>query len=146
MKQQVFTRRSVALGLATGTALSVALGAFGIDWLLACLTGLAAGAFALAFCTALDPRFDWTSRQRVPQAVAFIVILAPALNLGSALRHSPDAVHPFIVSVLLLFSGFAAYGLGVIVGSLNQIEGDDAPATGNRLIVPPGPDDARGSS
>ena len=47
MKERVFTGRSVALGLATGTVVSVMLGAFGIDWVLACMTGLAAGAFAL---------------------------------------------------------------------------------------------------
>ena len=47
MKEPVFTGRSLAPGLATGTAESVMLGAFGIDWVLACMTGLAAGAFAL---------------------------------------------------------------------------------------------------
>ena len=77
------------------------LGALGRDWVLACMTGLAAGAFALAFYTALDARFDMTSRQRDPWVVACIVILTPALNLGGALRHAPDAVHPFVVSVLL---------------------------------------------
>ena len=145
MKERVFTGRSVALGLATGTVVSVMVGAFGIDWVLACMTGLAAGAFALAFYTGLDPRFDMTSRKRGPWVVASIVILTPALNLGSVLRHSPDAVHPFVVSVLLLLTGFTAYGLGVIVGALNQIEGDDAPVTGNRLIVTPASDDVRGA-
>ena len=47
MKERVFTGRSVALGSATGTVVSVMLGAFGIEWVLACMTGLAAGAFAL---------------------------------------------------------------------------------------------------
>ena len=47
MKERVFTGRSVALGLATGTVVSVMPGAFGIDWVLACMTGLAAGTFAL---------------------------------------------------------------------------------------------------
>ena len=65
MQERVFTGRSVALGLATGTVVSVMLGAFGVDWVLACMTGLAVVAFALAFYTALDPRFDMTSRQRV---------------------------------------------------------------------------------
>ena len=146
MKERVFTGRAVALGVATGAVVSVMLGVFGIDWVLACMTGLAAGAFALALCTALDPRFDMTSRQRGPWVVAFIVILTPALNLGSALRHSPDAVHPFVVGVLLLLTGFAAYGLGVIVGALNQIEGDDPQATGNLLNVTAASDDTRGSA
>ena len=86
-----------------------------------------------------------TSRQRGPWVVACIVILTPALNLGGALRHSPDAVHPFVVSVLLLLTGFAGYGLGVIVGSLNQIEGDDAPATENPLGLTTASDDTRRS-
>ena len=47
MKERVFTGRSVALGLATGTVESVMLGAFGIYWVLACMTGPAADAFAL---------------------------------------------------------------------------------------------------
>ena len=146
MERRVFSGRSMALGVATGVVASVALGAFGIDWVLACMTGLAAGAFALAFYTSLDPRFDMTPRRRGPWVVAGIVILTPALNLGSALRHSPDAVHPLVVSVLLLLTGFAAYGLGVIVGALNQIEGDDAPATGNLLDVTAASDDTRGSA
>ncbi len=47
MKERVYTGRSVALGSATGAVESIMLGAFGIDWVLACTTGLAAGAFAL---------------------------------------------------------------------------------------------------
>ena len=80
--------------MATGTVVSVMLGAFGIDWVLASMTGLAAGAFALAFYTALDPRFDMTSRQRGLWVVACIVILTPVLNLGDALRHSPRLAEP----------------------------------------------------
>ncbi len=146
MKERVFTGRAIALGLATGMIVSVTLGAFSIDWGLACLTGLATGAFALSFYTGLEPRFDMTPRRRGPWVVALIVILMPATSLSSVLHHSPDAGHPFVVSVLLLFTGFAAYGLGVIVGALNQIEGNDAPSTGNRLIVAPAPDDPPGSS
>ena len=146
MKERVFTGRSVSLGLATGMVVSVMLGAFGIDWVLACMTGLAAGAFALAFCTSLDPRFDMTPRRRGPWVIASIVILTPALNLGGALRHAPDTVHPFVISVLILLTGFAAYSLGVIVGALNQIEGDDAPPTANRYRITAAPDDAHPSS
>ena len=47
MKDRAYTGRSVALGLATGTVVSVMLGALGIDWVLACMTGLTPGAFAL---------------------------------------------------------------------------------------------------
>ena len=47
MKERAYTGRSVALGSATGAVESVMLGAFGIDWALPCMTGLAAGAFAL---------------------------------------------------------------------------------------------------
>ena len=47
MKERVYTGRPAALGSATGAVESVMLGAFGIDWVLACMPGLAAGAFAL---------------------------------------------------------------------------------------------------
>lgn len=110
------------------------------------MTGLAAGACALAFCTSLDPRFDMTPRRRGPWVVASIVILTPAFNLPVALQHSPDTVYPWVASILVLLTGYAAYGLGVIVGALNQGEGDGAPPTGNRLIVSPAPDDAGRSS
>ena len=150
MEKRVFSGRSMAIGVATGVVVSVVLGAFGTGWGLACMTGLAGGSCVLALCTALgDPRFNgqpvMTARQRGPSVIASIVILAPALNLSSALRHAPDAVNPFIVSLLILLTGFAAYGLGIIVGALSQIEGDDAPPTGNPLGLTTASDDTRRS-
>ena len=152
MRVPVFTARSVGIGVAAGTLVAVALGQLvGSAWGLAVLTGLAAGALALAVAVGLrDGRFDFlgaTSNQRRLGVwmLAYLVIVAPMFFVDDAigiglLRREDELALGFLFG----FTGFAAYAFGGIMGTLNHLDGDDGADPRLHRVTPP--PDERGSA
>ena len=147
MRVPVFTARSVGIGVAAGMLVAVALGQLvGSAWGLAVLTGLAAGALALAVSVITrDGRFDclgtMTTERRIGLWIlAWIVIFAPASLVENFVLPNPDSPdNELALKVLLLTSGLAAYALGGIMATLSHLDGD-APAEPrlHRVTPPPG--------
>lgn len=84
MRVAVFTARSVGIGVAAGMLVAVALGQLvGSAWGLAVLTGLAAGALALAVAVGVrDGRFDFlganaNQRRLGVWTLAYLVMVTP---------------------------------------------------------------------
>ena len=141
----VFTVRSVAVGFAIGVLVAAWVG-----WLrgtavgLAVLTGLAAGALALAVYVSLhDGRFDVMSNRRRlgVRALVGIVVLTPMLFVDDVIELQLSEADQATLSLLFGLTGLAAFALGAIVATLNHLDGDDAVDPDprlHRLTPPPG--------
>ena len=125
---QVFTMKSVGVGVATGALVAAAVGQLlGAPWMLAGLNGLAAGALALALSLAIgDGRFavlDVRGRPGV-RLLASAVMLLPALMVGNVLDTELARAEGLALGLLVLLTGFAAHILGGILATLEHL--DDA--------------------
>ena len=125
---QVFTMKSVGVGVATGALVAAAVGQLlGAPWMLAGLNGLAAGALALALSVAVDDgRFavmDVRGRPGV-RMLASTVMLLPALMIGSVMDTELARAEGLALGLLFLLTGFAAHALGGILATLEHL--DDA--------------------
>ena len=125
---QVFTTKSVGVGVATGALVAAAVGQFlGTPWMLAGLNGLAAGVLALTLSLALsDGRFavmDVRGRPGV-RMLASVVMLLPALMIGNAMDTDLARAEGLALGLLFLLTGFAAHVLGGILATLEHL--DDA--------------------
>lgn len=92
MRVAVFTARSVGIGVAAGMLVAVALGQLvGSAWGLAVLTGLAAGALALAVAVGVrDGRFDFlganaNQRRLGVWTLAYLVMVTPMFFVDDAM-------------------------------------------------------------
>ena len=148
MRPSLFPPRSVAWGIAIAAATAAAFGQLvGAPWGLAVLTGLSAGACTLILlAVARDGRFNvlgsmTPARRSRPglQIFANLVILTPALVATSFLELTPAS--DVTLKVLLLLTGAAAYALGCMIGTLYQLEGDNAVPDPRLHGVTPSPDD-----
>ena len=125
---KVFTARSTGIGVATGVLVAAGLHQFlGVVWGLAAFNGLAAGTLALAFAVIVrDGRFDMMNTRRRPgvRVLAFTVMMGPMLLMDVAIGIEFQKLHPEGSALKLLFglAGFAAYALGGIMATLNQID------------------------
>lgn len=141
---QVFTARPVAIGVAVGVLVATAAGLLiGVSWGLALLTGLPAGALALAVSIGVrDGRFDCmgprtTQRWRGVWMLAWIVMSTPAFLVGSFFEVRLNRDDDLVLKLLLLFTGLAAYALGGIMTMLNHLDGDDTADLRRHRVTPP---------
>ena len=142
---QVFTARSVAIGVAVGVLVATAAGLLiGVSWGLAILTGLPAGALALAN-SGCDGRFDfWSNKRRLGVwMLAWIVMSAPAFMVGNFFEIELNREDDLVLKVLFLTTGLAAYVLGGIMATLHHLDGDAA-ADPRLHRVTPSPGGERG--
>ena len=163
MKVTVFTVRSVGIGIVCGVLVAAGLGLFfGTDWGLAAMNGLSAGALALAFSIgASDDRLKWYGNRRGRQVVgvlAWIVMMIPSIcvrefiavdrfieegklfEMYKFIDTARAFANGFAVTMLILITGFATYGLGFINAKLEHLDGDesgDPPLL--RATLPDGP-------
>ena len=125
---QVITTKSVAVGVATGALVAVAVGQLiGAPWMLAGLNGLAAGALALALSTMVaDGRFAMMDVRRRfgVRTLAYAVVMLPAFTGGNLMEVELARGEGFALGLLFLLTGFAAYSLGGILATLEHL--DDA--------------------
>ena len=125
---QVVTTKSVAVGVAAGALVAVAVGQLiGAPWMLAGLNGLAAGALALATSIIVgDGRFGVMNVRRRPglRTLAYAVVFLPAFMAGSVMDVEIARAEGLALAMLFLFTGFAAYALGGILSTLEHL--DDA--------------------
>lgn len=125
---QVFTTKSVGVGVATGGLVAAAVGQLlGAPWILAGLNGLAAGALALALSIVVgDGRFAVMDARRRPgvRTLAYVVMMVPAFLAGNVMEVELARAEGFALGLLFLLTGFASYALGGILATLEQI--DDA--------------------
>ena len=126
---QVITTKSVAVGVATGALVAVAVGQLiGAPWMLAGLNGLAAGALALAlFIVVGDGRFGVMNVGRRPglRAFAYAVMFLPAFMAGNVMESELARAEGLALALLFLFTGFAAHALGGILSTLEHFEDAD---------------------
>ena len=143
----VFTGRSVSIGIVFGVLVAAGFGQFrGTDWGLAAMNGLSAGALALAFSIGMsDGRLQWYGNHPGRQGVwmlAYIVIGISAafvrgfievdrfiegkkfFDMYKFIDMARAYANYFAVEMLLLITGFAAYGLGFINAKLEHLDGD----------------------
>ena len=144
MRDTVFTARSVSIGVATGVLVATASGLLiGVSWGLAMLTGLPAGALALAVSIGMrDGRFDsWgaaTTRRRFGVwMLAWLVVSTPSFLVGDFFETRLNRDDELVLKVLLLTTGMAAYVLGGIVATLNHLDRDDAADPRLNRVTPP---------
>ena len=125
---QVFTMKSVGIGVATGALVAAAVGQLlGAPWMLAGLNGLAAGALALALSVAVgDGRFAVLNVPGRPgvRMLASAVMLFPALTAGNVLDTEIARAEGLTLGLLFLLTGFAAHALGGVLATLEHF--DDA--------------------
>ena len=125
---QVLTTKSVGTGVATGVLVAAAVGQLlGAPWMLAGLNGLAAGALALAASIVVgDGRFGVMNIRRRPglRTIAYGVIMLPAFLAGNLMDIELARAEGFALALLFLFTAFAAYALGGILSTLEDL--DDA--------------------
>lgn len=149
MKVAVFTVRSVGIGIVFGVLVAAGFGQFyGTDWGLAAMNGLSAGALALAVSISMsDDRLEWYSNRPGRQGVgmlAFIVMMIPLtfvrefiavdrfieeeklVEMYGFIDTARASANAFAVSMLILTTGFATYGLGCIKAKLEHLDGDES--------------------
>ena len=126
---QVITTKAVAVGVATGALVAVAVGPLiGAPWMLAGLNGLAAGALALAsYIVAGDGRFGVMNVRRRPglRAFAYAVMFLPAFMAGNVMEVELARAEGLALALLFLLTGFAAHALGGILSTLEHLEDAD---------------------
>ena len=125
---QVFTMKSVGVGVASGALVAAAVGPLlGAPWMLAGLNGLAAGALALTLSVAVgDGRFAVLNVPGRPgvRMLASAVMLLPALTAGNVLNTEIARAEGLALGLLFLLTGFAAHALGGVLATLEHF--DDA--------------------
>lgn len=134
----MFTARSTGIGIVTSVIVAAGLGQLlGVAWKLATLNGLAAGALALALSTiggapsrrGFRPhagRFGMMDNVRWPGIWALVVavIAGPMFFVDIAIGiefHQKFWPESFAVKSLFGLAGAAAYCLGGIMATLNQL-------------------------
>ena len=126
---QVITTKSVAVGVATGALVAVAVGQLiGAPWMLAGLNGLAAGALALAsYIVVGDGRFGVMNVRRRPGLRSFVyaVMFLPAFMAGNVMEVELARAEGLALALLFLFTGFAAHAFGGILSTLEHLEDAD---------------------
>ena len=125
---QVFTAKSVIIGVVSGALVAAALGQLlGASWGLATLNGLAAGASALALSIVVgDGRFGMINVRRRPgvRLLASVVMILPAFLAGGVIGVELARADGFALSTLLLLTAFASHVLGGVLATPDYI--DDA--------------------
>lgn len=123
---QVFTAKSVAIGVAIGALVAAALGQLlGASWGLAGLNGLAAGASALALSIVVgDGRFGMMNVRRRPgvRLLAYLVMILPAFMAGNFMEVELARADGLALSTLLLLTAFASYVFGGVLATLDYID------------------------
>ena len=128
MKFRVFTARSVAVGVAAGALIAAWVGwVRGADLVLAALNGLAGGVLALAVFTYMqDGRFELQPWRRLGvRALLAAIIVSPMIFVDDVIGNELPAATGSSLSMLFMLTGFAAYHLGGILTTLDQLDGDD---------------------
>lgn len=145
MRVAAFTVRSVVIGVSVGVLVAAALGPlFGVSWGLATLTGLSAGALALASYLCLsDGKFAFLFQRQQRRIgvwmLAWVVMSTPAFLVGNFFEVRLDRDDDLVLKLLLLTTGFAAYLLGGIMATLYHLDRDDpADPRLHRVTPPPG--------
>ena len=146
VKIQVFTARSVVIGIGMGVLVSAALGFVGVSWGLAILDGLATGALALAVSTSWrDDRFAFTgaaANQRRPGVwmLAYVVMVGPMFFVDNAIGNElTSRADELALSLLFGLTVPTAYALGGIMATLERLDGDDAAVDPRLHRVTPSP-------
>ena len=152
MRVAVFTARSVMIGVVVGGLVATAIGLLiGVSWGLAILTGLSAGALALAVSVGMrDGRFDvigasTTQRRLGIWVLAWTVMSAPGFLVGNFFEVELNREDDLVLKLLLLSTGMAAYAFGGIMGTLNHLDGDDRTDPRLHRVTPP-PGERRSAS
>ena len=125
---QVFTAKSVIIGVAAGGLVAATVGPLiGASWGLAVLNGLAAGASALMLSIVVgDGRFGIMSVRRRPgiHTLAHSVMYLPAFLATNVIEVELSRAEELALSMLLLLTAFASYVFGGVLATLDYI--DDA--------------------
>ncbi len=123
---QVFTTRSVTIGIVAGVLIALAVTTLDAPWGLAIPTGLAGGAFALAVSTMVgDGRFGFMTARGRPgiRMLATVVILFPALSVSNAIEVVELArAESVALTLMVLLTGAAAHALGGILATLDHVD------------------------
>ncbi len=132
------------IGVVVGVLVATAAGLLiGVSWGLAILTGLPAGALALAFSIGMrDGRFDrlgakTTATRPGVWMLTWLIMSTPAFLVGAFFETRLNREDDLVLKVLLLATASAAYALGGIMATLNHLDGDDAADPRRHRVTPP---------
>lgn len=137
----LFPPWSIAVAIAAGVVVAAVATVSGTPLTLAILMGIPAAAITWVVRIAVrDGRFDlssWTKRSRRVWMVAYPVIIAPAFFIDESTQLSGPI--ELSLQFLFLLTASAAYALGLLVGTLNQMETDDTRGDPRLYSVTPRP-------